>query len=92
MYEDDDWDQLIGGIANEEAEFNRVREQIMSIDGEQIDLDPEISKLIDENLSNLVEENPYLSDKTIAIVAKRLEEQIDKDIVDNIIGVLPDKN
>jgi hypothetical protein len=35
------------------------------------------------------EENPYLSDKTLTIVAKRLEEQIDKDIVDNIGGVLP---
>ena len=38
---------------------------------------------------NLFEENPLLSDKAISIVAKRLEEQIDKDIVDNISGVLP---
>ena len=31
------------------------------------------------------EENPLLSDKAISIVAKRLEEQIDKDIVDSIL-------
>lgn len=40
------------------------------------------------NMQN--EENPYLSDKIITKGAKRLEEQIDKDIIDDLTNIAQD--